>query len=372
MDAEQIGAMLATARRFARRDVAPMVGTEGPDGNLASVHQILKRADELGLRASADQESPGHDYGVWGRAVIEHGAQASLAILQEVAEACAGVACCLHVAGLGALELADPAAPMHCCATALFHGSWRPSWMALQTPPDSAVRLTGNNGHSVLHGAADFVYVPPGCQAFVVYAASDTGWQPVVVDREAEGLVVSEAGLRCGLRALGVLHLGFRDVTVAAEHRLAPRTPECYLRRLLLGLSAIAIGNARGARRAAFAYAAERYQGGAAIAKHPAVRLLLGDAASRIEACRRHLDAVAQDPEDDPNGGFGAAAAKLRITTECHVAVSDCLQTLGGYGYMEDYRLEKRLRDAMTLKSMALKPDDLRLLCSHGSTGDER
>jgi len=63
---------------------------------------------------------------------------------------------------------------------------------------------------------------------------------------------------------------------------------------------------------------------------------------------------------------------KLAVTTDCCRAVSDLLQVLGGYGYMEDYRLEKRLRDAMTLKTMSVRPDDLRMLCADRPQGGQR
>jgi alkylation response protein AidB-like acyl-CoA dehydrogenase len=45
-----------------------------------------------------------------------------------------------------------------------------------------------------------------------------------------------------------------------------------------------------------------------------------------------------------------SAAAKLVIMDLCSRAVTDCLQTFGGYGYMEDYGMEKRLRDVTVLK----------------------
>jgi len=50
--------------------------------------------------------------------------------------------------------------------------------------------------------------------------------------------------------------------------------------------------------------------------------------------------------------------------------VNDSLQVLGGYGYMEDYRLEKRLRDALTLRSAAGRADDLLRLVAT-SAGEE-
>ena len=56
-----------------------------------------------------------------------------------------------------------------------------------------------------------------------------------------------------------------------------------------------------------------------------------------------------------------AVQARLAVVEHAFRAVTDCLQTLGGYGYMEDYRLEKRLRDVSTLKGLHGAPDQLKL-----------
>jgi alkylation response protein AidB-like acyl-CoA dehydrogenase len=63
--------------------------------------------------------------------------------------------------------------------------------------------------------------------------------------------------------------------------------------------------------------------------------------------------------------------ARLAVVEHAHRAVTDCLQTLGGYGYMEDYRLEKRLRDVSTLKSLHGPPDQLRLLLNDLARGGQ-
>ena len=77
---------------------------------------------------------------------------------------------------------------------------------------------------------------------------------------------------------------------------------------------------------------------------------------------------VGRDRSDDASV-WRAAAARLRVGEACHAAVSDCMQVLGGYGYMEDYRVEKRLRDAMALRVMRPGPDTLRLLCAEPVPG---
>ena len=219
------------------------------------------------------------------------------------------------------------------------------------------------NGRPELRGAKPFVHAPPGCEGFIIYAAGDSGWERAYVPRETQGIEVEDLGRTTGLAAVEVKSLRFGDISIAPEHRLARAGPGPFVRRSMLGLCAAAIGNACGALRAAGEYAQDRYQGCAQIEEHAAVGILLGDARSRIDACKAHLDSIAHNDDDTDQALWRSLAAKLRITLECGRAVTDCLQVLGGYGYMEDYRLEKRLRDAMTLKSMCLRPDDLRMLC---------
>ncbi len=389
MDTEQLNAMRETARRFARREVAPLVGTEGRDGDLGGLEGVLVRAAEAGILASADPDGAGFEYGVWGRASVQEGAAASVAVLEELAVECAGVAACVHFAGLGALELVGEEMAGEALvgeesiggpvAVALFGRGWRVSWSGLQTPPPGAVHL----GAGGLMGACDFVYGAPGTRRYVVFAAGDHGWERALVAAEAEGLTTASVESRMGLAAASVAHLQFDAVGVSPSRRLASAsasaTPQAHVRRLMLGLAALAVGNARGALREARRYAEERFQGGAQIEDHPAVQLLLGDSASRVAAASAWLREAAAPGVVPDAGGDGdgedqtplwrAFAAKLRCCAECGRAVTDSLQVLGGYGYMEEYRLEKRLRDAMTLEAMAIEPNTLRLLCATNPGG---
>lgn len=373
METEQLNATRETARRFARREVAPLVGTEGRDGELDRLDGVLARAAEAGILASPDPEGAGFDYGVWGRASRAEGAAASVAVLEELAVECAGVAACVHFAGLGALELAgestDPGpGPV---AVALFGSGWRASWPAFETPPLGAAQL----GAGGVMGACKFVCGAPGTRDYLVYAAGADGWERALVAPDAEGLTVAKVDPRTGLAAARVAHLHFEAVEVGSARRLAPATPRAYVRRLMLGLAALAVGNARGALREARRYAGERFQGGRQIEDHPTVQLLLGDSASRVAAAAAWLrDAAAVRAEEvgaeDDLSLWHALAAKLRCCVACGQAVTDSLQVLGGYGYMEEYRLEKRLRDAMTLEAMAIEPNTLRLLCATNPGGE--
>jgi alkylation response protein AidB-like acyl-CoA dehydrogenase len=360
-----------TGRRFARREVAAMVGTEGRDGNLAKLPELLNCAYEIGLLANADPQCPGFDYGIWGRACNTDGPMVSTALLEEIAAACPGVAACLHFLGLGAIELEGAQGSPCPASVAFFESSWRVTPDVLDNPPGAALKAVPENGRLTLSGEKSLVPYPHGCTSFVVYGAGQSGWERVFVPADSKGLEILDAGMTVGLSALKLADLKFENVTVAANHLLPGRNPSAFLRRAMLGLAAIAIGNGRAALEESIAYARERYQGGTKIINQPAVQVLLGDASSRVAGCSAALKTVCGQDSDSSDALLRAVSLKLRASVDCWQAISDCLQVLGGYGYMEDFRLEKRLRDAMHLKVLSMRPDDLRIFCGARLGGAE-
>jgi len=340
-----------------------MVGTEGRDGNLEKLPGLLSHAYEIGLLANADPQSPGFEYGIWGRSCLTEGPMASTALLKEIAAACPGVAACFHFLGLGALELEAGEAKKSSASVAFFESNWRVTPEVLNNPPHGALKAVQENERLILSGTKSLVPYPSGCEGFVVYAAGKSGWERAFVPCDSQGLQILDAGLTVGLSALKLADLKFENAIVGANNLLPARSPSAFLRRLMLGLAAIAVGNARAAIEESAAYARERYQGGTKIINHPAMQVLLGDASSRVAGCGAALKTVCGQDSDGADALLRAVSLKLRASMDCWQAVTDCLQVLGGYGYMEDYRLEKRLRDAMHLKVMAMRPDDLRIFC---------
>jgi len=95
----------------------------------------------------------------------------------------------------------------------------------------------------------------------------------------------------------------------------------------------------------AMRYALDRYQGGKMIHEHDAVRQLTGP----IELARRSLEAIALATLAHERAGDGGASAfAVELVRRSGL---DAIQTFGGYGYMEDYRVERYLRDANTLET---------------------
>jgi alkylation response protein AidB-like acyl-CoA dehydrogenase len=172
--------------------------------------------------------------------------------------------------------------------------------------------------------------------------------------------------VRTGLRACRVEHVDFNSVEIPQDARIDGGDASALVIRAMnlnwTGMSAVAVGIGRGTCAAARRYTAERYQGGSQIEEHPAIKMLIGGAESATTAAEAALYSL-------PDGDLGSfknlkksAAVKLSVMELCSRAVTDCLQTFGGYGYMEDYGMEKRLRDVTVLKSASGSPAYLKQL----------
>jgi hypothetical protein len=360
-DADVLSAIRDSAQRFARLEVAPLVQSNGRDGDLSRLAALFDRAGAIGLLPTTAESAEDAACGIWGSEIPD---AVSAGLLEDIAGECAGVAACFLHAALGAAELADAPSGVALPATvAIFNGAWRPTWKSLAAPPPEAVAIVDGR----LTGSASFVHLPPGCASIVVYAAGPGGWERCAISVASEGLTTHEIGPRTGLTASRVVHLTLAGVPVTNWGRLGSSSPQEFVRRLLLGIAAIAVGNARKALRVAQTYAGERRQGGSKIADHVAVQRLLGDARSGIAMAAFQVEAAAAC--EGPEAVWLAAAAKLRVAEACRTIVSDCMQVMGGYGYMEDYPVEKCLRDAMALVATGIDPGTLRLMCAQDPFG---
>lgn len=144
-----------------------------------------------------------------------------------------------------------------------------------------------------------------------------------------------------GLRAARSASLDLNGVTPVAVVRGDGGMRIACERILHLGFAAVATGIARKSFQAAHAYASERYQGGAIIINHQQMRLFLADIFSGIEMARAMLRAACL------NGNLAQAiSCRIEATDRALRSANDGLQIHGGYGYTEDYGMERLVRDA--------------------------
>jgi butyryl-CoA dehydrogenase len=148
-----------------------------------------------------------------------------------------------------------------------------------------------------------------------------------------------------GLRLLRFGELTIDGAEVAA-HAVLPWPESGFAAHEADGLvTSLLTGMAEELAQRAAAYAVVRRQGGKVIHEHDAVQQLVGP----IEFAARPLRALALDAlSRRARGDGGASAFAVQIVRS---AALDAIQTLGGYGYMEDYRVERYLRDANTIET---------------------
>jgi alkylation response protein AidB-like acyl-CoA dehydrogenase len=382
LEADSQAAIESTLRRFAGEIDETLFSDEGPDGDLTRVPELLAVARRMGIVADPDPAAPGYEFGVWGRYCASEGLTLSLVALSLLGEACAGFATAVHAQGLGCLALngserVAPSAmfPAGAPLAAVFSPHYGIPLSSRRPVVGSGLTVSREADALVLNGTGHFLLAPAPPHALVCFAQRhsdgdrESEWVTLVVDADAAGTELAEVTPRTGLRACRQYHLHCNKVAIPTDNVLG--TGSAVLRTLQqvaacdwLGQAAIALGVARRSLRDSRAYTAQRYQGGRIIAEHASIQLLQGTAMYHIGLQEAMVYRYAQRPLSwfDPATLLQwAVQARLAVVEHAFRAVTDCLQTLGGYGYMEDYRLEKRLRDVSTLKGLHGAPDQLKL-----------
>ena len=172
------------------------------------------------------------------------------------------------------------------------------------------------------------------------------------VEVPTDGFKVARLEHKLGIRGSPTAELTFDGVLVPEANRigdegqgwdLAMRTFE----HSRPGVAAQAVGIAQGALEVATAYAKERKQFGKRIGEFQMVQAMLADMDARTEAARQLLyKACAEIDAGAPDAARWASAAKLIAGDTAMAVTTDAVQVLGGYGYTDDYPVERMMRDA--------------------------
>ena len=363
------------ARQYAQKSLLPIFEGEHSDGDLVLLPEKLNTAFEIGIAATPDELLSGCQFGIWGSATEETGVMPSLLLLSIIAETCGGAAMCLHAQGVASNILLQakrklPFTPKR-VGLCLQEGFCPPFLGTIISPDKDAparimtTAVQGKNTY-IINGSKSFIYSLHYVEAYVVLARVDEKWGCFLIDTDEKNIERIDMGIRTGLRACVVENVRFNNVEIPVEARVDDGDAlELVIRALSLnwaGMAAIAVGIAKGAAAAAHKYAAERYQGGKQIEEHPAIKMLIAGAEAAIAAAEATIYSLQEGGLTSFKGLKKSAAAKLTVIELCSRAVTDCLQTFGGYGYVEDFGMEKRLRDITVLKSASGSPTYLKQL----------
>lgn len=215
-------------------------------------------------------------------------------------------------------------------------------------------RLVGSE--YVLNGSKQFITSGRLADLVLTFAVTDPaagkkGLSAFLVPTDKPGYHVSKVESKLGQRASDTCSLAFDDLRIEPDRRLGAegegyRIALSNLEVGRIGIAAQSVGMAQSALDIAIDYAKERVSFGHPIIAHQAVGHRLADLAASLEAARQLVLHAAALRDVGRPCLSEACMAKLVASETAEKVCSGSLQTLGGYGYLEDYRVAKIYRDA--------------------------
>jgi len=219
-------------------------------------------------------------------------------------------------------------------------------------PKTAAVR---RGDHYVLNGAKQFITSGKTAHVALVFAA--TGPRPgkditaFIVPTDVPGYLVTRVERKLGQHASDTAQITFEDMRLPVELRLGEegegyRIALSNLEGGRIGIAAQAVGIAQAALDAALPYARERIVYGKPIVEHQAVGFRLAAMATRVETSRQMVLHAAALKDAGRPCLQEACMAKLVASEAAEWVCSEAIQVLGGYGYLQDFPVERLYRDA--------------------------
>ncbi|CAL8476788.1 Acyl-CoA dehydrogenase (plasmid) [Caballeronia sp. S22] len=341
------------ARQFATEVLAPNAGQWDKDGAIPDA--VVRQLGELGLLGMVVPAELGgtlSDYTAYALA------------MEEIAAGCASCATMMSVhnsVGCG---------PILAYGTDAQKAEWLPKLASGEiigafclTEPQAGseannlrVRAVEKDGKWVLSGSKQFVTNGKRAGVAIVFAVTDPdqgkrGISAFIVPTDTPGFNVGAPEHKLGIRASDTCPITFDDCAIPAANLLGKRGEglKIALSNLeggRIGIAAQALGIARAAFDAARAYAKERVQFGKPIHEHQSVANMLADMQTQINAARLLIHHAARMRTEGIACLSEASQAKLYASEMAERVCSDAIQIHGGYGYLQDYPVERHYRDA--------------------------
>jgi len=341
------------AREFAEKRLYPHALKFDEDEKVPD--ELLAETGELGYLGFTVPE----EYGGMGLSTV-----AFAGVLEETCAASAGFGillsvhnslCCEIIRLFGSEDLKKKYLPV--MATGEKIGAY------CITEPDAgtdiaAISTTAQDkgDHFLVNGTKTFVTNGGLAGVLVVFAKTDPeagrkGLSCLLVDADAEGVMVGKPEKKCGMKASDTREISLADVKVPKENLLGNpgdgfKMAVTILNSGRVGVSFQAIGIAQAALDEAIKYSKERKQFGRPICDFQAIQFKLAEMATRLDAARLLAYRAAQMKDAGVPCHREASMSKLFCSEMANFVVNEAVQIHGGYGYMKEYAVERYFRDA--------------------------
>jgi acyl-CoA dehydrogenase len=215
----------------------------------------------------------------------------------------------------------------------------------------TTARLDGDS--YILNGGKTFITNGPGADIFVVYARLDDGVSTFVLERDMPGFTQGKPFKKMGMRDSPTCELFFEDVRVPAGNLLGRggrKDVKESLGNERSGVPAMAWGIIERCYEQTKKYVIERKQFGRPIGEFQAVQLKIADMYLKLKNVENIVFRLAWMQRAKVKDPAFVNASKAYCSQACVDAALTAIQCHGGYGYMEEYHIEKLARDAKLLE----------------------
>jgi alkylation response protein AidB-like acyl-CoA dehydrogenase len=366
--------LLALTRDLVDRELAPRVNADEHDKRFPrDVYDVLAKTGLMGLAYPAEHGGGGQPYETY------------LQVLEEVAAGWLSVGIGMSVHTLATFPLAT-------YGTAEQQSRWLPDQLEGRllgayclSEPDSGSDAASLSTRAVLDGDA---YVVTGTKAWITHGGvadfynlmvrtSDTGPKGItclLAEASTPGLSAAEPERKMAAGASPTAQILLDGARVPVERRIGDEGQGFSIALAALdsgrlGIAACSVGLAQAALDAAVAYAGERRQFGRPIADFQGLQFMLADMATQVAAARELYLAAARRRDRGQPFGHQAAMAKLFASDTAMRVTTDAVQVLGGYGYVEDFPLERYMREAKVLQIVEGTNQIQRVVIARGLLG---
>ena len=320
------------------------------------VMNVLAQSDLFGLYIP-------EAYGGMGGGIFEN----CLAV-EQLAQGCIGVATSFAASGLGAypILLYGNEAQKQAYLPEIASGKRLAAFGLTESGAGSdvsGIRTTAvrDGDHYILNGTKQWITNGGEAEIYSVLAITDRSKGPrgasfFILEKGDPGFSFGKKEKKLGIRASATRELVFQDCRIP-KNRLIAREGTGFIIAMKTfdksrpGIGALGVGLSQGALDVAVEYARKRVQFEKPIISFQAIQHKLANMATKTEAARALIYSIARYMDTDPQDVSKLAAmCKVFAGDVAMEVATEAVQVLGGYGYMQDYPVEKMMRDAKILQ----------------------
>ena len=207
-----------------------------------------------------------------------------------------------------------------------------------------------------ISGSKNWVTNGINSDILIVFCLTDAklkkkGISAFIIDKNTKGISLGKKEDKLGLRASDTCQIFFDRCRVSSKNLLGKEGEGLKIALNTLsggriGIAAQSVGLARSALEKAIIYSKERVQFKKSISQFGAIKNKISELATDIEAARMLVWKAAYLKDNGQNYVKESSMAKLFSSNIAMKAASECVQIHGGYGYIQEYGVERLMRDA--------------------------